>query len=159
MDDDRSDESAFDAKSKIETFFNALTIETIGLCDDFYAEDCRFEDPLVEIDGRSALRGHYAHLYRHVHECRFEFGPIIQEGRTCCAPWEMHLRAKLGGGKLIVVPGISRITFDGSTSLVTFHRDYFDVGAFVYENVPVLGPMVRYVKRRMHPPGSESGSR
>lgn len=151
MTDPAVQQSIFDAKSKIETFFNELTIDTMDLCDGFYAENCRFEDPLVEVDGREALREYYSSLYQHVHECRFTFGPITQEGLTCCAPWMMHLRAQLGGGKLIEVPGISRITFDEATQLATFHRDYFDLGAFVYENVPILRSMVRFVKRKMHP--------
>jgi len=32
---------------------------------------------------------------------------------------------------------------------VTYHRDYFDLGALIYERVPVLGGLIRGIKGRM----------
>lgn len=135
-------------KERIVEFFERLDKDHMDLVDDFYAEDCRFEDPLGEIDGRAKLRAYYAGLYGNVQEISFVFDDIVEEGDLCAAPWTMKLRAKLGGGKLIEVPGISRIRFDASGK-ASFHQDYFDLGAFVYENVPILASMVRFVKRKM----------
>jgi hypothetical protein len=30
-----------------------------------------------------------------------------------------------------------------------FHRDYFDLGEFVYERIPVLNSVVKFIKNRM----------
>ena len=30
-----------------------------------------------------------------------------------------------------------------------YHRDYFDMGEFIYERVPVLGSVIRAIKRRL----------
>jgi len=38
---------------------------------------------------------------------------------------------------------------------VIYHRDYFDMGAFVYENIPVLGSVVRYTKKRLSKHGKQ----
>ena len=66
------------------------------------------------------------------------------------APWTMTLTAEgLNGGEPVSVIGISHLTFDEKTDLVIYHRDYFDMGAFIYEQVPVLGSIVRMIKRKL----------
>ncbi|HGP4674712.1 TPA: nuclear transport factor 2 family protein, partial [Vibrio cholerae O1] len=32
---------------------------------------------------------------------------------------------------------------------VTYHRDYFDMGEMLYEQLPVLGQVIRAIKRRL----------
>ena len=62
----------------------------------------------------------------------------------------MELRAKgLKGGERVLLDGTSHIRYGGESGKVIYHRDYFDMGAFVYENIPVLGPIVRYTKKRL----------
>ena len=139
---------ATDLPARIVEFFDRLTKDTMHLVDDFYAADCTFVDPLGELRGCDALRDYYSRLYADVEEIAFEFEPIVGSGKSFAAPWTMKLRAKLGGGKLIEVPGISRIRFDADGK-AEFHQDYFDLGAFVYENVPVLRSLVGFVKRRL----------
>ena len=52
--------------------------------------------------------------------------------------WKMHLKTKaLNGGKEMTVDGMSLVTF-GSQGKAISHRDYFDMGEFVYEKIPVL---------------------
>jgi len=48
----------------------------------------------------------------------------------------------------VLLDGISVIRFD-EEDLVVYHRDYFDVGAMVYEHVPVVRFFVRQVKKRL----------
>jgi len=45
---------------------------------------------------------------------------------------------------VIVVPGVSVIHFGEK---VTAQRDYFDVGAMLYERLPLIGWLLRWVKR------------
>jgi hypothetical protein len=44
------------------------------------------------------------------------------------------------------LPGASHLRYD---RLITAHRDYFDAGAMLYERLPLLGPLVRAVRRRV----------
>lgn len=137
---------------KVEEFFHSLRAETIGLIDEFYAPEALFEDPVGTHRGLDAIRAYYAGLYQNVTAIRFDFGTIVKDGSTVCAPWRMFLRAtKLNRGNEIALPGISYITFDIERMRATYHRDYFDMGSFIYEHVPVLGSVVRYAKRRLRP--------
>ncbi len=59
----------------------------------------------------------------------------------------MHLSHKrLNGGKPITLDGNSVITLDPQTKQAIYHRDYFDLGEFIYEQVPVLGFVIRKLK-------------
>jgi len=54
---------------------------------------------------------------------------------------------RLNGGKDISVQGASRLEFrDGK---VIQHRDFFDAGELLYEQVPVLRNVIGLLKRRM----------
>lgn len=54
----------------------------------------------------------------------------------------MHLRLKRFRRPIVVV-GCSHLRFH---SLVAHQRDYFDAGALIYENIPLLGAIVRRIK-------------
>ncbi|MEL7287824.1 MAG: nuclear transport factor 2 family protein, partial [Pseudomonadota bacterium] len=62
--------------------------------------------------------------------------------------WTMDLQhPKLQKGAPISVNGVSHLKFrDGQ---VIYHRDYFDLGEMLYENLPLLGSVVRTIKQRL----------
>ena len=135
-------------RPSIPEFFNGVNKDTMDRLDAFYAPDVLFQDPVSEIRGVAGIRAYYARMYENVISIRFEFQKEVGEGDEVFAPWVMHLRHKaIAGGTEIVVPGVSHIRFRDGRAV--FHRDYFDMGAFVYEHVPVIGAGVRYVKKKV----------
>ena len=117
----------------------------------FYADNADFFDPVIAIQGASDIEKYYRGLYENVEEIKFEFSEFIETTGLVAAPWIMHVQAKnLNKGQKVSVAGISHIQFDTNTDKVVYHRDYFDMGAFVYEHVPILGMAIRYIKRQMH---------
>ncbi len=136
------------ANPSIQTFFNGFNKDSMGLLDEFYAPDILFRDPVSEIRGIAGIRAYYAKLYENLISIRFDFDKEVAQGNEVFAPWVMHMRHKaILGGAEIVVPGVSHIRFKDGKAV--YHRDYFDMGAFVYEHVPVLGAGVRYVKKKV----------
>jgi limonene-1,2-epoxide hydrolase len=132
----------------ISAFFNGFNKDTPHLLDEFYAPDVEFHDPVSEIRGIVGIRAYYAKMYENLISIRFDFDREVEQGGEVFAPWVMHMRHKaLAGGKEIVVPGVSHFRFKDGKAV--YHRDYFDMGAFVYEHVPVIGAGVRYVKKKV----------
>lgn len=132
----------------IQDFFNGTTKETMSRVDDFYAKDALFRDPVGEIRGAAAIKAYYARLYENVLSIRFDFESEIVQGDEHVVTWVMTMRHKaIEGGKEVSLPGASHIRF--SNGKAVYHRDYFDMGAFVYEHIPVLGAGVRYVKKKV----------
>jgi limonene-1,2-epoxide hydrolase len=133
----------------ISAFFNAFNKDNIDLADHFYAADIVFEDPIVKINGLSDLKKYYAGMYKNVISIRFEFHDVITEGDRQVGIWTMHLRAKnLNGGEEVAVKGTSHVVYKDGKAV--YHRDYFDMGAFLYEHIPVLGTVIRKLKELLH---------
>lgn len=136
-------------QKKCIDFFKNLSFETLNEVDKFYAKDASFTDPLIEISGIEAIRDYYRKLYQHVTEIDFEFNNFVISEQTCSFEWIMDFKAKkLNSGKNIRVFGISCIKFN-SDNMAIYQRDYYDMGEFIYERVPILASVIKYVKRRL----------
>lgn len=115
--------------------------------DRLYTEDVEFRDPICRLHGRLALRRHLRHLYRQCPEINFDYrDQLIGENRACIH-WFMRLRhPRLNGGELTEVPGMTRILY---TDRIYYHEDYFDMGAMLYRNIPLLGTVIRHIDNRL----------
>ena len=132
----------------IAKFFNEFSYEKLDLADTFYDENIEFHDPLGEARGLKAMKAYYAKLYKNVISIRFDFKSVVTQGDEQVGVWVMHLRAKgLNNGKEISVPGNSHIIYKNGKAI--YHRDYFDMGAFVYEHIPVLSQVVQFIKNKL----------
>lgn len=128
-----------------------------------YSQDIVFTDPAHSIHGLPALCAYLNHQYSNVTNCRFiatgewatgEVTSSQKSGVACLfLQWDMQVRhPKLNGGRMITVNGLSqlqcRVQPDGNQR-IAMHRDYFDLGQLLYENVPVLGALNRRLKKGM----------
>jgi ketosteroid isomerase-like protein len=125
--------------------FNKLDKGNLDKLADLYSEDIRFQDPLGTVNGLDELTRYFAGAYANVVDCRFEFGEALVQGESAALPWVMHLRHKrIRKGREVQVQGISHLRIrDGR---VYYHRDYFDAGEMLYENLPVIGGVIRWIK-------------
>ncbi|MBN8238202.1 nuclear transport factor 2 family protein [Marinobacter hydrocarbonoclasticus] len=129
------------------SLYNTLDRGNLNKLQQVYGEDIEFQDPFGRVHGLDQLTEYMASAYGNVIRCRFRFQePVIQEC-WCSLPWVMELQHKrVRGGKPVFVEGISHLEIrDGK---VRYHRDYFDAGQLLYENLPVLGRMIRWVKEQ-----------
>ena len=56
--------------------------------------------------------------------------------------------ARLDKARPIIVDGISHIRYN-SAGEAEYHRDYFDMGQMIYDHVPFVRGMVKFVDKRM----------
>lgn len=132
----------------LETFralFNELDKGNLNKLSRVYSENIRFQDPLGTVHGLDELTRYFAGAYANVIACRFEFGDAVVQGGVAALPWVMHLRHKrIRKGREVQVQGMSHLEIrDG---MVCYHRDYFDAGEMLYENLPVVGGLIRWIK-------------
>jgi ketosteroid isomerase-like protein len=134
---------------KVTWSFNALNKHTVSeVVDEFYAENIEFSDPVEKITGREGIKKYYTNMYQNVKEIRFNFSEMVSQGDTVVGVWVMTLKTdSLNAGEPFQVEGNSVIRFKDGKAI--YHRDYFDMGAFIYEKIPVLGWMVRKVKSKL----------
>ena len=127
--------------------FNRLDADNLHLLEELYDPNVVFQDPVHRLKGLSALRDYYGRLYEGVVECRFDFEDELIDGDRAVLVWVMHVEhARFRKGETLHLPGASHLRF---ADKVTYHRDYFDMGAFIYERVPLLGSVIRGIKQRL----------
>ena len=125
---------------------NQHNLATLG---ELYSLDAVFCDPLHEVRGLHNLQAYFAQLYSNVSELAFDFYGFdqVSEGQGYLR-WTMSYRhPRLAGGQLIRVEGCSHLQW--SDGKVNRHRDYFDAGALLYEQLPLLRTAIRWLKRRL----------
>ncbi|QYK14332.1 nuclear transport factor 2 family protein [Shewanella rhizosphaerae] len=112
-----------------------------------YHPEVVFCDPLHRVEGLDNLLGYFQGLYRQVISCEFTIEHVFEHQGEAAVYWTMTFRHKqLNASQPIVVEGHSRLK--AKDNKVVYHRDYFDVGAMLYEQLPLLGGLIRAVKRR-----------
>jgi hypothetical protein len=138
------------APSIIDSFKNTyrdLCAMDISRLDEVYSQQVVFRDPVHEIRGLALMQDYLAATMLNVSECRFEFLDQLHNEQTAYLKWNMHFRhPKLSAGKLLTVRGISQIQYD---QRIFYHEDSFDMGQMVYEHIPVMGSLTRWLKTRM----------
>ena len=132
---------------QFKQFYQGLDKHNIGAIEYIYDKNIEFIDPFHEIHGLKALTEYFEKLYENVNVCHFDFSNELLTDKSASLYWTMRLsHRRLNNGKSISVPGSTLIRYDDK---VTYHRDYFDAGALLYENIPVLRNMVNYVKGQL----------
>ncbi|WP_445158557.1 nuclear transport factor 2 family protein [Halomonas sp. E14] len=130
--------------------FNKLDKNCTEILCELYTDDVIFQDPLHRIEGLESLEKYFKALYENVTGCRFEFHQQALQGEAAFVSWTMHLsHRRLASGRQISLEGCSVLCFPAhAEGRASRHRDHFDLGALLYENLPLLGPLVKGVKRR-----------
>jgi hypothetical protein len=136
------------AVDRIADTFESLTpagVETLGT---IYAPDARFKDPFSDVQGLPAIQQIYRHMYETLENPRFVVTGRIVQGPQCFLTWEFHFAFKrIKRWQAQCIQGGSHLVLDGE-GRITLHRDYWDAAEELYEKLPVVGSLMRWLKRR-----------
>ena len=116
-----------------------------------YSDSIAFTDPAHSIVGLPALCSYLNHQYSNVKFCKFVLKGEWHSSNNLFLQWDMAVQhPKLNGGKTITVNGISHLQYQiysDNNAKVFLHRDFFDLGQLLYENIPVIGAINRQLKK------------
>ena len=140
--------STEDAVARIVTLFEQLTPADVAALDRFYAPQALFKDPFNEVQGVPPIQGIFGHMFAALHEPRFVVTARVVQGRQCFLTWDFLFRFKnFQKGTTQTVRGASHLVLDAQ-GLITLHRDYWDAAEELYEKLPVVGGLMRWLKKR-----------
>lgn len=132
----------------VVAFFEDLSPADLDRLDRVYCEDAFFKDPFNEVRGTAAIRRIFAHMYAQLQTPHFVVEHAVVEGHTCFVDWQFRFRAARLGPQEQVVRGASRLDFDPASGKVRLHRDYWDAAEELYAKLPLLGALMRWLRRR-----------
>ena len=134
---------------KLVDYWQALTPEAVEQLGLVYSHDAYFKDPFNEVRGIPALQQVFRHMFETLHEPRFTILETIHGDNGALLVWDFDFRIRsLQPGRTRRIHGTSHIRFapDGR---VVYHRDYWDAANELYAGLPVVGPLMRFLARRM----------
>ena len=133
--------------ARIVDAFETLTPADVSRLGDYYAADAAFKDPFNEVRGVPAIQAVFEHMYVALDGPRFVVHEAIVQGDQCVLTWDFLFRFRRFSGELQTVRGASHLKLDAG-GLITLHRDYWDAAEELYEKLPAVGALMRWLKRR-----------
>jgi len=131
----------------VRAFFEGLQPQDVARMGELYSEHCYFRDPFNEVRGLPAVQRVFAHMFETLVSARFVVREAFADGDQAFLSWDFLLRLK-GQPNERRIHGSSHLRFapDGR---VVYHRDYWDAAEEVWEKVPLLGAVLRTLKKRL----------
>lgn len=127
--------------------FEAISPASLDQVAELYALDARFKDPFNEVQGPEAIRRIFEHMFESLDEPRFVVHEAIVQERQAFLVWDFHFRMKRFDRAPQVIRGGSHLVL-AADGRITLHRDYWDAAEELYEKLPLLGSLMRWLKRR-----------
>ena len=128
-------------------WYGNLSPERVGEVGRFYHEEARFTDPFNDVTGLEAIEGIFRHMFQTTDEARFRVSDAQTEGRTAWVSWTFDCRLRRVEAS---IEGVTRLDF-GDDGRVIGHRDFWD-SADLFAEFPLLGTMVRHLRKRVRAP-------
>jgi hypothetical protein len=136
------------ATENLATFFETLSPQSVGQLHTVYDAQARFKDPFNEVQGLPEIERIFRHMYVALDEPHFVVTGQVVDGAQAFLTWEFRFRFKrFDTTTLQAVRGASHVVFN-EQGLVTMHRDYWDAAEELYEKLPVVGGVMRWLKKR-----------
>jgi hypothetical protein len=136
------------ATQKLATFFETLSPQSVTQLHTVYDAQATFKDPFNEVQGLPEIERIFRHMYVALDQPHFVVTGQVVDGAQAFLTWEFRFRFKrFDTTTLQAVRGASHVVFN-EQGLVTMHRDYWDAAEELYEKLPVLGGVMRWLKKR-----------
>jgi hypothetical protein len=131
---------------RLLSWFEQLSPQTLGQISELYHAQCYFKDPFNEFYERKSLEKLFADMFVKLDKPRFVISDTVSEGQSTFIVWQFHFVLRQ---RNVQINGSSHIKFD-EQGLVIFHRDYWDAAEELYEKLPVIGFVMKQLKKLNH---------
>ena len=136
--------------SDIAQWFQTLTPASLERVEDIYAADAVFIDPFNHLHGLASVRAVYQHMFDTLEHPRFVVTTTVSNGHQAFMTWDFLFKCR---GQAQKLSGCTQFELN-DRGLIVLHRDYWDAAQQVYEKVPVLGAILRMIRRKLSLPSS-----
>jgi hypothetical protein len=136
------------ALDAVVQWFEQLTPASVQELQRHYAVNARFKDPFNDVTGLPAIEAIFSHMFEALIAPRFVVTARVTQGAQCFLTWEFRFGFRnFHQGCEQVIVGASHLMFDAEGK-VQLHRDYWDAAEELYEKLPLVGGLMRWLKRR-----------
>ena len=127
-------------------FFEHLVASDIPRMGEIYAENATFKDPFNDVAGARKIAPIFGEMFDTMHEPRFKFITVVEQGNEAFLTWDMMFRVKkYKPNETMTIHGTSHLRFDVDGKII-MHRDYWDAAEELYAKLPLIGALMRGLK-------------
>ena len=130
--------------ARIATLFETFAPADVQRLGAYYRDDAFFRDPFHEVRGLREIQRIFTAMFETMDDPRFAVTQRIANGPEIVLLWRLSFRLR---GAPQSLDGASHLRLDGQ-ELIAWHRDYWDPAEGIYEKLPVVGALMRWIKRR-----------
>ncbi len=128
--------------------FESLTPASVADLGRIYAPDARFIDPFNDVQGLAQVQAIFRHMFETLEQPRFTITGSVVEQEQCFLLWNFHFRFRSFRRDVAqTIAGTSHLHFDAQ-GLIDLHHDYWDAAHGLYQQMPVIGALLRWLRRR-----------
>lgn len=129
-------------------FFEHITPDTVKNLNQHYAADASFKDPFNEVNNLPAIEHIFSEMFEKVNKPRFVVHTAFEQGEHVFLGWHFLFEMKhYKAGQVQCCRGSCHLRLNES-GLVLSHRDYWDAAEELYEKIPILGALMRWIKKQ-----------
>lgn len=135
------------AVERIVQFYEQLTPANLRQLETCYAADAHFKDPFNDVYGLAAITRIFEHMFDSMLNPRFVVTQRLVQGQHAFLAWEFHFRLRSWRPDTEqCITGATLLGFDAQ-GRVSQHRDYWDTAEELYEKLPLLGTLMRWLRK------------
>lgn len=131
-------------------YLETLTPQTVTGLGALVAHDVRFIDPFHDVRGAAVMEKVFAAIFISLTNVRFTVADRAWSGSAWYLRWRFEGERRQGG-QIIAFDGMSEIHFDHDGK-VRYYRDHWDAAQGLYERFPLIGFILRWLRRRIAGP-------
>lgn len=129
-------------------YFEHITEQNVVDMPRFYAEDAYFKDPFNEVNRVEDITRIFREMFHQVNNPRFVVHTAFESGQQVFMAWDFLFEMqRFKQGQVQCIKGSSHLQLN-QNGLVQSHRDYWDTAEELYEKIPVLGGLMRWLKKQ-----------
>ena len=137
------------ALMRLVEYWQTLTPQSVHKIAAVYATEATFRDPFNDVRGIEKIHRIFADMFVRLDAPTFTIIETIEQSHGALLIWDFNFRLKSLKPQLTRrIHGASHIRFDAD-GRVAYHRDYWDAAGELYEKLPLLGALMRWLRNRM----------
>jgi len=148
-----AERGAFD---KLQRYFDGMTAASVRKqTSAVYAPEAYLNDTLVGITGARRIEAYFADTASKSERLEVTFLDRAPVGIDWYVRWRMLVTVDgINDGEPVITYGVTQLRFDAD-GRVLLHKDFWDSGTGLYEQLPVLGTIVGRVRATIEPDGDQ----
>ena len=132
---------------RVIDFFQSISADSARTVSLIYTDDVWFKDPFNEVQGLEQVSHIFTHMFEQVDAPRFVVTHSVLQDDQAFLTWDFLFRMRRFSDEEQCIRGATHVRF-ASDGRVAYHRDYWDAAEELYEKLPIVGSLMRWLKTR-----------